>query len=146
MASEIVINEEMPEEVAHEVHDELFEIAMKGHWDKVVEVYQKSSKAQTAKLTKSEDTALHLAVSDGYTDIVVKLVDSIPVDEASNILEIKNEGGNTPLHIAVIVGNEDMCMCIALKHRNLIIARNAESETPLFLVAHLGNWMLLKNN
>ncbi|XP_059630070.1 uncharacterized protein LOC132273053 [Cornus florida] len=129
------MNEEKPEEIDHV---ELFEIAMKGHWDKVVEVYQKSSKARTAKLTKSEDTALHLAVLDGHTDIVVKLVDSIPANEASNILEIKNEGGNTPLHIAVIIGNEAMCECIAQKHPNLIAARNAESETPLFLAAHLG--------
>ncbi|XP_059630071.1 uncharacterized protein LOC132273055 [Cornus florida] len=135
MASEKVMNEEKPEEVDH---DQLFEIAMKGHWDEVVEVYKKSSKARMAKLTKSEDTALHLAVSDGLTDIVVKLVDSIPANEASKILEIKNGGGNTPLHIAAIVGNEDMCVCIALKQSNLIIARNAESKTPLFLAAHLG--------
>ncbi|KAK9183444.1 hypothetical protein WN944_026596 [Citrus x changshan-huyou] len=59
---------------------------------------------QAAKITNSEDTALHIAVSDGRSDIVLKLVESMG-QNASNVLKLQNEKGNTALHLAAALGN-----------------------------------------
>ncbi|XP_020534583.1 uncharacterized protein LOC105633178 isoform X2 [Jatropha curcas] len=114
--------------------NEIFECAMKGRWDEVVEAYEKNPSLQEARITRSEDTALHIAVSEGRTEVVLKLLELIG-DNASRILRIKNEKGNTPLHLAAALGNVTMCHFLAAKDATLIRARNSESETPLFLSA-----------
>ncbi|KAL7200754.1 hypothetical protein ACSBR1_032644 [Camellia fascicularis] len=50
---------------------------MKGKWEEVVEIYKKNAELHGAKIIKSRDTALHLAVSDGQDDFVKQLVDTI---------------------------------------------------------------------
>ncbi|WCJ33200.1 Ankyrin repeat family protein [Euphorbia peplus] len=117
-----------------EEEGELFESAIKGNWDKVAEAYEKNSTLQQAKLTKTQDTALHLAVSDGQTQVVLKLVQIIGPN-ASKILHIKNEKGNTPLHLAAAIGDVQMCHCLAKHDPDLIKARNSDRETPLFMAA-----------
>ncbi|WCJ33201.1 Ankyrin-repeat containing protein [Euphorbia peplus] len=112
----------------------LFESAMKGRWNEVVEAYQKSPNIRDARITRSEDTFLHIAVSNGRTEIVLKLVEIIGKN-ASKMLHIKNERGNTPLHLAAALGNVKMCYFLATKDGSLIRARNTENETPLFLSA-----------
>uniref|UniRef100_A0A5B6Z2K7 PGG domain-containing protein n=1 Tax=Davidia involucrata TaxID=16924 RepID=A0A5B6Z2K7_DAVIN len=140
MASEIEVN-------IQEIHDDqnekqevadLFEVAMRGKWMKVVDVYRRNPLAREAKLTKSGDTALHIAVADGNEDIVKKLAESIPEKDASRILNLKNERENTPLHLAAALGNVAICRCIGLKCPNVINARTVEGETPLFLAVHHG--------
>ncbi|XP_065864837.1 uncharacterized protein [Euphorbia lathyris] len=107
---------------------------MKGNWDKVAQIYEKNSNLQQAKLTQTQDTALHLAVSDAQTQVVLKLVKIIGPN-ASKILNIKNEKGNTPLHLAAAIGDVQMCHCLAKQDPDLIKARNSENETPLFMAA-----------
>lgn len=126
-------------EVVVEVNDDLFESAMQGRWDEVVEAYKELPHLQTAKITKSEDTALHIAVSNGVRDHVLKLVASLG-DNSQEVLEIKNKKGNTALHLAASLGNVDICHCIASKAPDLIASQNKESETPLFLAACHGNY------
>ncbi|XP_065862828.1 uncharacterized protein [Euphorbia lathyris] len=112
----------------------LFESATKGKWDEVVEAYEKNPGIRDIRITRSEDTLLHIAVCNGRTEVVLKLVDIIG-ENASSILHIKNERGNTPLHLAAALGNVKMCHCLATKDGSLIRARNSENETPLFLSA-----------
>ncbi|KAM1057872.1 hypothetical protein COP1_031184 [Malus domestica] len=112
----------------------LFRIAMQSKWEEVVRTYKLNKNAHGAKITKSGDTALHIAVSDGQEKSVEELVKLITVEE----LEIKNERGNTPLHVAAWMGNETMCLCIAKDHPSLIGAQNVDNETPLFLAAVYG--------
>ncbi|KAL6323640.1 hypothetical protein AAG906_039236 [Vitis piasezkii] len=45
---------------------------------------------------------------------------------------------NTPLHLAALIGNVGMCMCIAGRHEELLDLRNRAGETPLFLAALRG--------
>ncbi|CAN6561250.1 unnamed protein product [Malus baccata var. baccata] len=112
----------------------LFRIAMQSKWEEVVRTYKLNKNAHGAKITKSGDTALHIAVSDGQEKSVEELVKLITVEE----LEIKNERGNTPLHVAAWMGNETMCLCIAKDNPSLIGAQNVDNETPLFLAAVYG--------
>ncbi|XP_048441608.1 uncharacterized protein LOC103960142 isoform X2 [Pyrus x bretschneideri] len=112
----------------------LFRIAMQSNWEEVVRTYELNEKARGARITKSGDTALHIAVSDGQEEHVEKLVKLITEEE----LKIKNERGNTPLHVAAWMGNETMCSCIAKDHPSLVGALNVDNETPLFLAAAYG--------
>ncbi|KAL7172445.1 hypothetical protein ACSBR2_032022 [Camellia fascicularis] len=142
-----------------EIKRQLFSHAMKGKWEEVVEIYKKNAEVHGAKITKSGDTALHLAVSDGQDDFVKQLVDTIyeadskakdehgggavsiveiepkSGKEAPKALMVENERGNTPLHLAAASGSLAMCYWIAKKHPNLIFIRNNEQMNPLFLAA-----------
>ncbi|XP_021681846.2 uncharacterized protein LOC110665867 isoform X1 [Hevea brasiliensis] len=117
--------------------DELFEYAMNGQWSKIVEAYQNNPRNQTTKITDSEDTALHIAVETGQTEIVSQLVETIR-ENASTVLGLKNKRGNTALHIAAEIGNVKVCDCMASKSAQLISDRNEEGRTPLFLAVSRG--------
>ncbi|PKI31314.1 hypothetical protein CRG98_048295 [Punica granatum] len=126
---------------AEEIKKTLFNSAMKGEWNKVVEIYGEFPDAHDTRITRTGETALHVAVSDGQEDTVEDLLDLImaAAGEGSNrtkaVLEIKNDSGNTPLHYAASVGSVRMCQCIAQQDPLLVGARNIESETPLFMAA-----------
>ncbi|EXC16955.1 Ankyrin repeat-containing protein [Morus notabilis] len=111
--------------------DDLFAYAMKGQWDEVVKIYKRSPVVRKAKITKSEDTTLHTAVSVGQTDTALELVEICEED----ILELENAKGNTALHIAAALGNLRVCKSMISKNQNLIALRNLNGETPLFLAA-----------
>ncbi|XP_051120807.1 uncharacterized protein LOC127244363 [Andrographis paniculata] len=108
---------------------ELFSNAMNGNWEKVVKLYETEQVARQLKITKSGDTAIHVAIGDNQEDIVEKLVTYV----SSADLEIENELGNTPLHQAATLGNVKMCECIAKKNRDVIGKLNGDNETPFFL-------------
>ena len=114
----------------------LFENAMQGKWKDVIEMYKNNKKAHQAKITVLGDTALHIAILDGKETEVVKLVDQIGEDLNSRM--IKNNMGNTPLHLAASIGNVGMCKCIVDGNERLVGARNRKNETPLFLAAQQG--------
>ncbi|KAL9408730.1 hypothetical protein AB3S75_047167 [Citrus x aurantiifolia] len=76
--------------------DNLFESAMRGHWDHIVQTFESNPMSQEAKITKSEDTAPHIAAASGHSDVVCRLVETMG-ENASNILKIQNNGGNTAL-------------------------------------------------
>ncbi|KAL0281905.1 UNVERIFIED_CONTAM: hypothetical protein Sangu_2983700 [Sesamum angustifolium] len=125
--------------------DYLFQLTMKKKWDEVVDVYRQHSWAQSAKLTHSEETALHVAVSSyqtestsAYESFIKEMIDCIPKRDVFDILSIQNDNGNTPLHLAAAVGWVAICECIAAKDRRLVGSRNLRNETPLFMAAHHG--------
>ncbi|CAA2994762.1 uncharacterized protein LOC111381954 [Olea europaea subsp. europaea] len=65
-----------------------------------------------AKLTKLEETALHVAISSYHSELqspdcekqIEEMIKSIPDKDAFEILSMKNDKGNTPLHLAAAVG------------------------------------------
>ncbi|XP_057964525.1 uncharacterized protein LOC131155419 isoform X2 [Malania oleifera] len=110
---------------------ELFKTAMEGKWDEVEDIYSKKPTARGEKITRTGDTALHIAVSDGREEIVQKLVNYSSPDA----LSVKNNLGNTALHLAATMGNVAMCFGIAKKNLKLVGERNIDNETPFFLAA-----------
>ncbi|KAM6547078.1 hypothetical protein CsatB_027814 [Cannabis sativa] len=84
---------------------DLFNYVMKGKWDKVVELYNDKPIAHKAKITKSGDTALHLAISEHQESVVEDLVKRIREKKNEDVLRIQNEIGCTPLHFAVSMGS-----------------------------------------
>ncbi|KAF4371574.1 hypothetical protein G4B88_008289 [Cannabis sativa] len=111
---------------------DLFNYVMKGKWDKVVELYNDKPIAHKAKITKSGDTALHLAISEHQESVVEDLVKRIREKKTEDVLRIQNEIGCTPLHFAVSMGSVRMCKCILEADESLVEVQNNKGETPLF--------------
>lgn len=117
--------------------DTMLQLAAAGRWEEV-KLYYHGTSFQGAKLTRSWDTVLHMAVSDRREDVVndlLKLVDDV---YAPQILGLKNENGDTPLHLAAALGLVKTCKRMVRKYSDLMMARNNEGETPLFVAAFNG--------
>ncbi|RZC80755.1 hypothetical protein C5167_043334 [Papaver somniferum] len=125
---------ELPTENIVALKKRMFKQAMAGLWEDVVANYA-NPLAQEITITKSGDTLLHVAVSDGQVETVQKLIDLISNENLLRVLKIGNHRGNTPLHLAATSGSVEMCEAIAEKSCCLIGVRNYDSETPLFLAA-----------
>ncbi|KAL6331499.1 hypothetical protein AAG906_011439 [Vitis piasezkii] len=96
-----------------------FKVVMKNQWEEVVDIIKEHSPCASVRITTSEDTALHLAVSDGREEILEHLVQVLG-DKAKDALKIKNDHGNTPLHLAAALGNKRMCQCITDVNKDLV--------------------------
>ncbi|XP_075516479.1 uncharacterized protein LOC142551235 isoform X2 [Primulina tabacum] len=130
----------MNEDDASQNH--FFKLTMRKQWKDVVSFYITNSWAQKAKLTKSEDTALHVVISNYHpgrsglsANFVKKMLDSISKNEAFDVLSMQNDKGNTPLHLAARVGWVAICESIISQQPKLVTIRNAKGETPLFVAA-----------
>ncbi|KAF3450111.1 hypothetical protein FNV43_RR06191 [Rhamnella rubrinervis] len=124
-----------------ETKTQLFQLAMKGKWEEVVKIYERKPEAHSAKITWSGDTALHVAVSNCKEDFVKRLVEAIKTcgQRDEEALAVKNDRGNTALHLAASMGNVKMCGHIASNDPSLVGVSNLEGETPLFLTALRGH-------
>ncbi|CAA2993825.1 uncharacterized protein LOC111394077 [Olea europaea subsp. europaea] len=126
--------------------DDLFDPTMKKKWNKVGTAYKECPSTRIAKLTKSEETALHVAISSYHSELhssdcekrIEEMIKSIPDEDAFETLSMKNVKGDTPLHLAAAVGWLSICNCIASRDRELISTRNLKGETPLFVAAYHG--------
>ncbi|GMN20343.1 hypothetical protein TIFTF001_043065 [Ficus carica] len=121
----------------------LFKMVMTGDWGSIVNHYYEDWSCHTQKITRSGDTALHVAVADGLEDTVKNLLEAISsrvgAEKLKTILRMKNVEGNTPLHIAASMGSAAMCEEIAKHDLSLVGVKNSAGETPLFLAAQQGH-------
>ncbi|CAN0900962.1 Ankyrin repeat-containing protein ITN1 [Linum grandiflorum] len=121
-----------------EEEDSLFEDVMQGRWERVVIAYE-NLETQKLKITTSEDTVLHIAISNGQTDTVRQLVEQIEERDAASVLGLQNVIGSTAIHLAAAFGDASMCECISTKAPpHLIGSSNHDGETPIFLAAAFG--------
>ncbi|KAJ8615999.1 hypothetical protein MRB53_035371 [Persea americana] len=115
-----------------EVKETLFTQVMYGNWDNVEAIYNDREDVQYAKITRSKETAVHIAISDNKIDVAKRLLERV---DPNKIKDMKNERGNNPLHVAAALGQEEMCTFITKKDPKLVHERNEDGETPLFLAA-----------
>lgn len=115
--------------------ESLFKYAVKGQWREALDAYNKNPGALEAKITKVEDTVLHVAVHVGQTCFVKSVLDNIDKEVSLNILCMQNSKGNTPLHLSAQLGNVELCHNMAQRDPKLVCFPNVEGETPLFLAA-----------
>ena len=116
------------------VRKTLFDYAMQGKWADAKKLYQENLWLRAEKITVDGDTALHLAVKDRKDRVVEEMVELVSL----NVLKLKNEKGNTPLHLSASIGKASMCKCFISKCKDLLSIRNEEGENPLFVAARYG--------
>lgn len=126
----------------------LFRNVMAGDWEEVIHAYEGNPRLQNSKITKFEETALHVAISSSEEGVVCTLVDLTAGD--NGVLLMKDCEGSTPLHLAAAMGSLLICQKILDKkafHQRgeesfglaLLEARNNKGETPFFLAALEGH-------
>ncbi|XP_019461959.1 PREDICTED: uncharacterized protein LOC109361096 [Lupinus angustifolius] len=124
------------------VPDYLTEYTFEGRWDKVIDMYNDSPEVHTAMISKTEGTALHMAVDLYEEEVVAKVVDAmIRHGTVYKALTKANELGDTPLHVAASRGFAKICKCIIGGNNeriDLMSEKNKMGETPLFQAAI--NW------
>ncbi|KAJ8634960.1 hypothetical protein MRB53_009227 [Persea americana] len=125
------------EEAANQsLKNELLGFIKKGDWEAVLCKYRKcKDTVQTAKITRSNETALHIAISYSRIDIVEELLKII---DAHVIREMTDHRKENPLHLAALLGQTKTCKLLVDKDPELIGARNIDGETPLFKAARHG--------
>ncbi|XP_058784196.1 uncharacterized protein LOC131658966 [Vicia villosa] len=114
---------------------EFWDLVLGDDWDEVIKKYNEDSNFHKIDI-KGRGTALHVAVSMGRRDDVVKsLVKAIEKLGDESSLKMMNEIGATPLHVAAYAGFLDVCKLIIGKEgqrKYLIQVKNFDGETPLF--------------
>ncbi|MED6183868.1 hypothetical protein PIB30_041874 [Stylosanthes scabra] len=135
-----------------EVNEKLAECTLEGKWKTVVEIYNKFPESHSVPINDSGETALHVAIDLNEEEVVKNMVEAIAKHEEQveahqdmmmrgrkKALEVRNEHGDTPLHVAASRGFLKLCMCIVGEKRLYLISlKNKKGETPLFLAAL--NW------
>lgn len=140
---------ESGEKVKQAIKDQIFHAAMENKWTKVRHLYINNEFVHESKLTRSEDTALHLAISSYHPDrddsiqhphltCIKGMIANIPEKNRLRILKQKNEKGNTPLHLAAELGSVSIIECMVNSKDPLIWETNSKGETPLFVAAYRG--------
>ncbi|TYJ96032.1 serine/threonine-protein phosphatase 6 regulatory ankyrin repeat subunit B-like [Cucumis melo var. makuwa] len=117
------------------LRDLLYTNVKKGNWEEVIKKCGEDIEGLGMMLTQPMNTTLHLAAYDNNVEVVERLVRMISMFERKDILKIKNERGNTPLHVAATMGCARMCRIIGSMDEKLVDERNKDGETPLFLAA-----------
>lgn len=102
------------------IKDEVFKHVMNGKWEVVERMYTNHKLIiQTAKITKSKDTAVHIAIADNKIEAAKNLLNIV---DPARIMDMKNERDNNPLHLAAArgqVGSIDHVFLIHYK-QNLV--------------------------
>ncbi|XP_078179600.1 uncharacterized protein LOC144573722 [Carex rostrata] len=113
---------------------DLFKAAMSREWKTVCDLYSKEQKVQGEHITRANDTLLHVAVSGATEKIILELLDIVKEnEEMDKILNLQNKAGDTPLHLAAVLGLEKVCRRMTKMCPGMVTsARNNLQETPLF--------------
>ncbi|KAG5573783.1 hypothetical protein H5410_063549 [Solanum commersonii] len=141
---------ESTEKANQAIKDQIFQAAMENKWTKVKHLYINNKFVHESKLTRSEDTALHLAITSYHPDrddslqhphltCIKEMIADISKENRLCILKQKNDKGNTPLHLAAELGSVPIIECMVNSaDRDLIWETNSKGETPLFVAAYRG--------
>ncbi|KAH0733886.1 hypothetical protein KY285_009593 [Solanum tuberosum] len=141
---------ESREKANQAIKDQIFQAAMENKWTKVKHLYINNKFVHESKLTRSEDTALHLAITSYHPDrdnslqhphltCIKEMIADISKENRLCILKQKNDKGNTPLHLAAELGSVPIIECMVNSaDRDLIWETNSKGETPLFVAAYRG--------
>ncbi|KAI9110415.1 hypothetical protein K1719_018575 [Acacia pycnantha] len=112
----------------------LFSCAMRGEWDKVIEMYERDVRLHNARMPPSRETVLHIAVSNRKKYVVMEMLDVMSRTQHHHwgfieALRTPDHRNNTALHSAASMGNAAICYSIARVEPTLVDDRNDDGET-----------------
>lgn len=104
----------------------------KGDWNAAKDFLRLHPEAVSEQISYSGNTALHIAILGGHTNIAEELVKQMSEEN----LEIKDNDGLTVLGCSAIVGNIQITKCITQKNRRLLSIGNSTHQLiPVVLAA-----------
>nr|XP_010937355.1 E3 ubiquitin-protein ligase MIB2-like [Elaeis guineensis] len=131
------------EDAIQELEKRVYAAVMEGKWRDVAHIY-KTNKSVPTTINRVGDTILHLAILMGIQKGVIELMTLMEEQDKGrmeNILQTKNDWGNTTLHQAAFMGMEEVCAFIAEHHckKKVVLPRNNLGETPLHVAVLHGH-------
>lgn len=109
--------------------------ALKGDWDFAREFFILNPQALCARITRNQETALHVAAGARHIIFVRELADLMTPDD----LAVRNKVGNTALCFAAASGVKKIAEVMVNKNKNLPSIRGGNGVTPLCMAALLGH-------
>ncbi|KAI3443539.1 hypothetical protein Pfo_000204 [Paulownia fortunei] len=115
----------------------LYKAALKGDWESAKNFFDQDPDAVTAKITKVQETALHVAVGTGKAKKFVKeLLELIPTEA---LVILRDQAGQTALHYAAIFGNVEAAQLLVSKDPGLTNTQSGSFFLPIHLAALYAN-------
>ncbi|CAH1448934.1 unnamed protein product [Lactuca virosa] len=110
----------------------LYKDTQEGFWYGIESALDFGSVTVTDKITNNSNTALHVAVGTSKkSGFLEKLLEKIP--ENTQLMDLRNSDGSTPLHVAAIIGNTEAADILVARNPELLSAKDNEGQTPLAL-------------
>ncbi|KAJ0081296.1 hypothetical protein Patl1_12366 [Pistacia atlantica] len=109
--------------------------ALKGDWEYAKAFLMLNPQAVSARITRNQETALHIATGARHTIFVQELVNIMAPDG----LALQNKVGNTALCFAAASGIKRIAKVMVNKNKKLPSIRGSEGATPLCMAALLGH-------
>ncbi|KAI3962262.1 hypothetical protein MKW92_015860 [Papaver armeniacum] len=125
-------NSRAPEPAELQRHLPLYRAANKGDWQKAKDHIDNNRDAVTAGITIYNDTALHIAASEGHVKFVKELVTVMTPEQ----LELQNFDGETALQGAVLAGNIESVKAMVEKNPKLTLIPDRYQYIPLLNAAN----------
>ncbi|KAI8000789.1 Ankyrin repeat-containing protein NPR4 [Camellia lanceoleosa] len=113
----------------------LYQAALSGDWEKAKEFIRLHPSALSARITKGQETVLHIAAGARQTKFVEELVKLMDMKD----LELQNKHDNTALCFAAASGNKRIAEVMVKKNINLPAVRGSKGLTALHMAALLGH-------
>ncbi|KAJ0606792.1 putative ankyrin repeat-containing domain, PGG domain, ankyrin repeat-containing domain superfamily [Helianthus annuus] len=111
---------------------ELYKAAAEGWWRKAKSILENNKFAATEAITANGNTILHVGVEMGHNYFVEKLLEFL---EDVKDIEMKNDKGQTALHIAAIVGNTHAAQLLVQKSSQLLEYKDNNNVLPMHLAS-----------
>ncbi|XP_074357045.1 uncharacterized protein LOC141696820 isoform X2 [Apium graveolens] len=130
--------------------------SMRGVTERVEYILREfGNKNLLVKLDTSKQTALHLAVDHGHTQVVKVIIDAarhLPSSSANNLVtpfqdfvrQANGQMGNTALHLAVLKGNVAIVKLLVDADPDGSHVQNSEGKTPIYIAVEKGHKDIVK--
>lgn len=113
----------------------LYLAALSGDWDVAERIFESDHQAVRARITRAQETPLHIAAGARHLTFVENLVRMMtPAD-----LALRNKVGNTALCFAAVSGVTKIAEVMVNKNNRLPLIRGSEGATPLHMATLLGH-------
>ncbi|CAL5412716.1 unnamed protein product [Camellia sinensis] len=113
----------------------LYQAALNGDWEKAKEFIRLHPSALSARITKGQETVLHIAAGARQTKFVEELVKLMDMKD----LELQNKHDNTALCFAAASGNTRIAEVMVQKNINLPAVRGSKGLTAVHMAVLLGH-------
>ncbi|XP_031247657.1 ankyrin repeat-containing protein At5g02620-like [Pistacia vera] len=107
----------------------------KDDWNTVEKIYKEEDIDIPVKLSKDGGTALHIAVAEGHTDFVKKLLEKMNKQD----LAVKNNASNTAFFLAAASKRVEIVKAMMKKNEDIVKIRGDNDILPLHKATLIGD-------
>jgi len=122
----------------------LYRAALEGDWETAVKILSIDRNLARARISKMQDTVLHIAAAARRNYFVKKLVNDFMTEDD---VGLKNATNNTALCLAAAAGTVEIAEILVGKNPALPLMKGSKDMTPLHMAALLGHremvWYLI---